>query len=354
MNASKVSFCTTCMGRLHHLRETLPKNIEDNYDYCNTEFVILDYNSNDNLDRWIRENFAEQINVGKIVYAKVSGPTYFHRSHAKNVAAKCSSGDIICNLDADNFTGKSFASYINEVFSTYEKIFLNTDIQRSPKDVCGRIVLKRNDFFAIGGYDEDMKGWGYEDADLKEKLTRKGLRYLPIDTPYLQFLTHDDSERMRYEENFQKIEHVWVKHLGKSETEIIYLFEDGTFQSGTVRRGRIDEPYAFWVLKEDEWTEGNFIMTNVGQTNHEVVLIGEQGLTVGRLICSSCQRAKTTTSTIFYQALSGIELEMAKHTYSIVSNYSIMKKNQRSSQFRKDLLANDKVFINFSKSPTLV
>jgi hypothetical protein len=27
----KISFCITCMNRLSHLQETLPKNIHDNY-----------------------------------------------------------------------------------------------------------------------------------------------------------------------------------------------------------------------------------------------------------------------------------------------------------------------------------
>ena len=29
----KISFCTTCMDRLYNLKETLPKNIEDNESY---------------------------------------------------------------------------------------------------------------------------------------------------------------------------------------------------------------------------------------------------------------------------------------------------------------------------------
>ncbi|KKL80749.1 hypothetical protein LCGC14_2001600, partial [marine sediment metagenome] len=49
----KISFCTTCMGRLYNLKETLPKNIEANGEYPNVEFVILDYNSSDGLGDWV-------------------------------------------------------------------------------------------------------------------------------------------------------------------------------------------------------------------------------------------------------------------------------------------------------------
>jgi hypothetical protein len=32
---------------------------------------------------------------------------------AKNIAHQIATGDIVCNLDADNYTGKDFAFYIN-------------------------------------------------------------------------------------------------------------------------------------------------------------------------------------------------------------------------------------------------
>ena len=51
----KISFATVCMNRLHHIRQTLPKNIADNSDYENVEFILLDYNSSDGLEEWVKE-----------------------------------------------------------------------------------------------------------------------------------------------------------------------------------------------------------------------------------------------------------------------------------------------------------
>ncbi|WP_158563357.1 hypothetical protein [Chitinophaga silvatica] len=51
MEPLKISFCTVCMGRLHHLRQTLLQNIADNTTYDNLEFVILDCNSEDGIVR---------------------------------------------------------------------------------------------------------------------------------------------------------------------------------------------------------------------------------------------------------------------------------------------------------------
>jgi len=45
----RVSFYTMCMGRLQHLRETLPRNLADS---PNAEFVVFDYNLPDELAKW--------------------------------------------------------------------------------------------------------------------------------------------------------------------------------------------------------------------------------------------------------------------------------------------------------------
>ncbi|GAG26081.1 unnamed protein product, partial [marine sediment metagenome] len=72
-----ISFCTTCMGRLYNLKETLPINFKDNESYPDLEFVILDYNSNDNLGEWMKNNMMHHIESGKVSYYRTTEPKYF-------------------------------------------------------------------------------------------------------------------------------------------------------------------------------------------------------------------------------------------------------------------------------------
>ena len=88
------------MNRLHHLKETLLKNIEDNISYGKLEFILLDYNSSDGLEEWVKSKLAKYIDNGILKYHRTSEPKSFHRSHSRNVALKLGSGDILCNLDA--------------------------------------------------------------------------------------------------------------------------------------------------------------------------------------------------------------------------------------------------------------
>src|ERR1700748_3109986 len=98
----KISICTVCMNRLMHLSETLPRNIRENMDYPNVEFVVLNYNSRDDMDNWIKYNMMDYIRSGILKYYKTTEPAYFDRSHSKNMALRLATGDILCMVDADN------------------------------------------------------------------------------------------------------------------------------------------------------------------------------------------------------------------------------------------------------------
>ena len=57
-----------------HLRETLPANINDNRDFPNIEFVVLNYNSKDDIDNWILNNMQEHMHSGRLKYYKTAEP----------------------------------------------------------------------------------------------------------------------------------------------------------------------------------------------------------------------------------------------------------------------------------------
>jgi cellulose synthase/poly-beta-1,6-N-acetylglucosamine synthase-like glycosyltransferase len=167
-----ISFCTGCMGRTHHLRETLVKNIEDNKDYPNVDFVLLNYNSFDDMDEWAQKNLDGFIASGKVKYYKANNATYYNYSHSKNISHKLARGEIVCNLDADNFTGKGFARLLASIFKKNSGCVVrpNWSIGRG---TCGRIATLKKYFMLAGGYDERLAGWGHEDVDFVVRLSHR-------------------------------------------------------------------------------------------------------------------------------------------------------------------------------------
>ena len=163
-NSFKITFCITCKGRAHHVRKTLPKNITDNADYKNANFIIVNYNTQDTLMEELKANHANDIKSGKVVVYSVKGVTTFKMAHAKNIAHRLAiegGADILVNLDADNLTGPGFASYINEQFNINPNIFMWARMIPGvlPRGISGRIVVSKEAYLNVGGYDEQFETW---------------------------------------------------------------------------------------------------------------------------------------------------------------------------------------------------
>jgi len=182
------------MGRLEHIKKTLLKNIRDNDDYPDIEFVLLDYNSNDGLEQWVREHCARELASGRLVYYQTKKPDHYDSSRAKNIAHNLATGEILCNVDADNFTGKDFAFYLNNILEQEPHCFFTHD--RAPGGCGGRIAISAGDFRAIGGYNERMIGWGYDDNDLRSRAERFGLQKSIIPYYFLRSIKHGNDLRV--------------------------------------------------------------------------------------------------------------------------------------------------------------
>jgi len=180
-----LSFCITCKNRLHQIRQTLRKNLDDNelhQDFI--EFVLVDFDSNDGLCEWIVENFRSELSSGYLKYYYTNKLSLWHASIAKNTAHFCAIGDILVNLDCDNFTGTWGGIYILNAFARNSDHCIVHQFSGNIGDGSyGRIAMKRRYFDRIGGYDESFEPMGYQDHDLIERLLKIGLKYVLCSDP---------------------------------------------------------------------------------------------------------------------------------------------------------------------------
>jgi predicted glycosyltransferase involved in capsule biosynthesis len=156
------------MGRLFHLKQTFLRNVEHSLSYDDVEFVLLDYNSNDGLEDWVKENLQQHLDSGRVKFFQTKEPKYWVAAHAKNIAHKVATGDILCNLDSDVLIPKGFCEYLNHLFLNNEKIVIAFE-SKDPygnDGCCGIVAAKREDFYSVNGYDESIGlGWGYDDMN---------------------------------------------------------------------------------------------------------------------------------------------------------------------------------------------
>lgn len=226
-----ISFCTVCMNRTMHLKETLRRNILDNIAYEHVEFVLLDYGSRDDLYDWAHKELGPYIAAGRLSYFSTKEPDFFHMSHSKNMALRLATGDILCSVDADNYTGSGFALYVNEAFNREANIFMappRIGAEKKWWDVQGRVCVRREDFYALRGYDEKVMDYGYEDQDFKNRLSVMGRRKVVIrDKAFLHAITHGDNLRIAEGFSARKARDLFIS---ADRTVIIYLQDDQVFE----------------------------------------------------------------------------------------------------------------------------
>jgi hypothetical protein len=217
------------MNRLHHVKATLPFNLDCCKTLPDSEFVILDYNSTDGLFDWINVN--QQHFGGKVKYYRTTEPQFYKRSHSRNMAMKLASGDIVCNLDADNFVGIGFATYIQEQFLTKKNIYLSPS-EELQSDIFGKLCFTKSDFLAIGGYDEKIELYGFEDFDLKNRLELLGLEKVTFNNPdFAQAIVHSELERIENEFLYKNLNKVLIEVINPFTSRLFFCLEDLTYES---------------------------------------------------------------------------------------------------------------------------
>ena len=359
----RISFCTVCMNRLSHLEQTLPVNLLDNADYENLEFVLLDYNSKDGLESWVKDTMQVYLDTGRLVYFKTKTPTHFNRSHSKNLVHKLATGDLLCNIDADNYTGKGFATYLNREFKTDSDIFLTAighEEVREKRDVLGRICLKRSDFHDIGGYDERMTSYGYDDYDLANRLELNNVsrKFMESNPTFFKAITHSETERINNDTVFVNLKSLLVNYLTPSSSDFIMLFTDGGFKRATV----IDmETYGFEKpLSEIQKTEQRYKISLKGfweegrwQANGSCIKLYadqrvEQRLAYNEM--NDCfQSTVNNRVSSYYQIIDKDFIARFVMFYSQSTNRVIMAQNQLEKRINVALdgFGNDVVYKNF-------
>lgn len=266
------SFCTVCKNRAAHYKETILKNIQDNLNAENIEFILLDYNSEDDLEAWVKANLMQHIESGLLTYYKTFEPAYFLRSHSRNMAFRLAKGDILCNIDADNFTGHGFLTYLMKEFNSPNDVFVCSGGQFDKilsSDIGGRICISNRDFQKTGGYDEEMSNYGFEDYDLINRLEILGVKKkLITNRAFFNVINHDTKDRIKEEFPYKNLEKVLINYITPWQSMMLLLFSNDTFALATlinektcraserITQNNLEVKNLVSII-EGRWTQGN-------------------------------------------------------------------------------------------------
>ena len=196
------SLCTGCMGRLIHLKETLPLSLL----HQDVEIVLVDYSCPQFSGDWAERTFPEEVRRGKIRIIRVKDRTMYSQSHAKNVAHVHARGQILVNADADNFIDGAYLNECRKLFTIelLDIVHCAPWSETASNGMFGRIAIRREAYHALGGYDENMEGWGGDDHDLINRAKKMGLITTTIPHHLFNVIEHGDDLRTQYMANQNK------------------------------------------------------------------------------------------------------------------------------------------------------
>lgn len=173
----KISYCTTCKGRLWQLKQTLEHNLSFTK-VSEFELCILAYND-DTVEPYLNEAFPEHIADGRLKvkthhddYQPIDGSD-FACGYVKNLSHAMGTGKILFNLDADNFIDNAHELLLQLKAG---QIVKNTAIPLDGRS--GRIGVYRSLFKKVGGYRDTGRT---DDGDFVLRCLKAGAKLLHMD-----------------------------------------------------------------------------------------------------------------------------------------------------------------------------
>lgn len=182
------SIFSVCMNRNNHLDQSLPTWLSADPN----EIVIVDWGSEPSIKPIIDKYNSS----GKIKLITVNNVKKWVLSKSYNLAAQFTKYTNILKVDCDSLVNENFFTYHN-----LEKtnIFFAGDWKKARNEnerhTNGIVYMKRSEFFKIGGYNEFIITYGYDDCDLYNRLEKNNKRML-INLDCVSHIPHNNDDRI--------------------------------------------------------------------------------------------------------------------------------------------------------------
>lgn len=210
-----VSLVAVCMGRPETLKQTAKSwlNVKDV-----KEIILVDWSSPVPLEPIVRSiPGGERVRV-----IRVDGEETWVLSRAYNLAVRAASYANVIRTDCDYAVGENFVeahvklldnenhAKAAQVDAKHHGFYYsgNYAIARTENEVHlnGAVFIRRADFLAVGGYDERIQTYGWDDEDLYSRLGDYGLHKRNVSYDHVSHVKHGNGGRAQAGVKFVGVE----------------------------------------------------------------------------------------------------------------------------------------------------
>jgi hypothetical protein len=184
-----LSVVTCCMNRTQNLLRALPSWLQHP---AVSEVIVVDWSSDASVETALAEAGLEDPRV-KIV--RVEGEARWILSHAFNAGFRAASCAHILKADADIVLAPDFFART----AVPDDGFVAGNWRRAEEGqayVNGFFLAPRKALAAVGGFNDYIRSYGWDDDELYGRLVHHGFRRLDIAPGTVRHLDHDDAARL--------------------------------------------------------------------------------------------------------------------------------------------------------------
>ena len=193
------SIITVCKGRLEHLKQSLPRMLEQ----ANSEVIVVDYSCPEGTGDFVEQNFP----AARVV--RVDGEEGFSNWTGRNRGAAAATGGLLIFCDADTILTENAVTVIAEAipessfgFFTRNSTahFNKSGFRLGKNQLRGFQAIPAGAFRKLGGYDEVLSGYAAGgDTDMENRLILAGMKSTSLGDGIIDdVVEHDNEARFTY------------------------------------------------------------------------------------------------------------------------------------------------------------
>ena len=194
----KFSIITVCKGRLEHLKQSLPRMIEQG-----GEVIVVDYSCPENSGDYVEKHFPS------VVVVRVENQKGFSNWRARNHGAQVATGNMFLFCDADTILAPSALEVIDSAvpdghFGYFTRNstahFNKSGLRLGHNQLRGFQAVPAKAFRMLEGYDGVPGGYAAGgDTDLEERLGMMGIKRKPLGDGIVdEVIEHGNAARFTY------------------------------------------------------------------------------------------------------------------------------------------------------------